>query len=237
MKVGIFGGTFNPIHYGHLRAAIEVQERMGLDRVLFVPAGEPPLKSTSIADARHRKKMVELAVAGNPFFEVSAVECEGRTGKSYSVETLGILGRENPGWDMHFIIGADAFRELHNWREPDRLLRMARFVVINRPPHVFAELLGSPYIERESESALLALDSGETARADAFLADGATAHMLRLDTLPISSTDIRKRLASGRAVTYLLPRSVESYIIAEQLYIAGPTEDDSSRLNEEKTRQ
>ena len=227
MKIGILGGTFNPVHYGHLRAAEEVRERLGLQRVLFVPAGTPPLKSEELADARHRLEMVSLAVAGNPFFEASAVECS-RPGTSFLVDTLDIISREHPDWELYFIIGSEAFSELPKWREPGRLLGMARFVVLGRPPVGFAAALaGSPYID--DTPTLRALDRGGIDTADVRIRGGGSVTLLSLDALPISSTAIRSAVKEGRSIRYLLPREVELYIITEQLYMPILTEDQTTR--------
>ena len=227
MKIGILGGTFNPVHYGHLRAAEEVRERLALERVLFVPAGTPPLKSDELADARHRLEMVSLAVAGNPFFEVSDVECK-RPGTSYLVDTLGIISREHPDWELYFIIGSEAFAELPKWREPERLLRMARFVVLGRPPLGFeAALKGSPYIG--DARALRALDRGEIESAELSIEGAGSVILLALDALPVSSTAIRSAVREGRSIRYLLPREVQLYIITEKLYLPMLREDQTTR--------
>ncbi len=227
MKIGILGGTFNPVHYGHLRAAEEVRERLALERVLFVPAGTPPLKSGELADARHRLEMVTLAVAGNPFFEVSGVECN-RPGTSYLIETLETISAGHPDWELYFIIGSEAFAELPRWREPRRLLNMARFVVLGRPPLGFeAALKGSPYIG--DAHALRALDRGETGEAEVSVMGGGSVIMLRMDALPVSSTAIRSALREGRSIRYLLPRDVELYIITEKLYLPMLREDQTTR--------
>lgn len=222
MKIGLLGGTFNPIHYGHLRAASEVRERLGLDKIVFVPAGTPPLKSAELAEARHRLAMVKLAVAGNPFFEVSDIECRYAK-KSYTVTTLERLTRDNPAWEPYFIIGSDAFADLPMWRDPARLLKLARFVVMGRPGHGFGVLRGSPYLGRGTGKVLKSLDSGELKHAQVALTGGGLADFVALNALSVSSTEIRALLHAGRSVAYLLPQDVETYIINNQLYILKST--------------
>jgi nicotinate-nucleotide adenylyltransferase len=120
---GIFGGTFNPIHYGHLRSAEEVREKFGLDKILFVPAGSPPLKTEGIADALHRQEMLRLAVTDNKFFELSDIECR-LPGKSYTVNTIEQLKEANPDAKFFFILGIDAFIDIPNWWQPEILITL-----------------------------------------------------------------------------------------------------------------
>jgi nicotinate-nucleotide adenylyltransferase len=216
MRLGVLGGTFNPIHYGHLRAAEEARERLGLERVLFVPAGNPPLKSSELADAGKRYAMTELAVAGNGWFELSDIELKS-TEKSYTVDTMKRLGERYPGAEFYFILGIDAFMEMSEWREPDRLVGATDFVLLNRPPHAFAALAASPYLD-VSEEALGALDSGRETMRAVTLRGGRTAFLLRAAPLDISSTTIRSLVRNGRSIKYLLPESVESFIITDGLY-------------------
>ncbi|MDX1648897.1 MAG: nicotinate (nicotinamide) nucleotide adenylyltransferase, partial [Myxococcota bacterium] len=133
---GIFGGTFNPIHVGHLRAAEEVREQLSLSRMLFLPSADPPLKREGpdvIAPARERLAWVRAAVASNPAFEADALEL-GREGPSYSVDTLELLTERLGPEQPVFVIGEDAFADLGSWREPERLLTLCDFAVMHRPP-------------------------------------------------------------------------------------------------------
>lgn len=218
MRLGVFGGTFNPIHFGHLRAAEEARQRVGLERVVFVPAASPPLKSgdVDLADVGHRLRMTAIAVATNIFFEVSDIECR-RPEKSYTVETARALRREYPGAEIFFILGIDAFMELPLWREPDELVRLIDFIIIGRPAVRFADLRESPYIEAAPED-LSALDRGETDMLTAPLGGGRSAVLLGTPLLEISSTDIRARVREGRSIKYLLPGRVESFIMTHGLY-------------------
>jgi nicotinate-nucleotide adenylyltransferase len=216
MRFGVFGGTFNPVHYGHLRAAEEVREALALDKVLFVPSGNPPLKSRDVEDIRHRHAMTAMAVASNGAFDVLDIEAK-RPGKSYTVLTLEELGRIYPGVGLSFIIGIDAFLDLPHWREPERLLAMADFIIIGRPPFLFADLGHSPFLDAERET-LLGLDGGGPSTADARLASGRPAVLVRTTAFDISSTAVRDLRRDGKSLKYLLPENVESYIMSNGLF-------------------
>lgn len=220
MKIGILGGTFNPIHLGHLRIAEEARERLGLDRVIFIPAGIPPLKNRDIAPARHRLRMTKLAVAGNRFFSVLDIEC-AKPGKSFTVETLELLARRHAGATLYFLTGIDAFLDLPHWKSPGRLLQLAHFVILSRPGTRFADLLDSPYIKTGRVS-LRELDARTRSEASLPLAGGHDLLLLRVTDLSVSSTAIRKALQNGLSAKYLLPPKVESYIIFNKLYSLTP---------------
>jgi nicotinate-nucleotide adenylyltransferase len=198
MRLGLFGGTFDPIHLGHLILAEQCRESCGLDRLWFVVAGEPPHKPGGRTAAAHRLEMARIAVAGHPKFIVSDLETR-RPGPHYSVETLESVGRDNPAEEIFFLIGADSLAELVSWREPARIAQLATIVVVNRP----------------------GIEEVEAAKLPDF---GADAHRLLSVTIPaigISSTDLRQRLAEDRSIRYLVPRGVEAYIEANGLYRAG----------------
>lgn len=216
MSLGLLGGTFNPVHYGHLRAAEEVRQRLALDGIVFVPAGAPPLKEEALASAAERYEMVRLAIAGNPAFGISDVET-AREGKSYTVDTIEALSREHPGERLLFILGVDAFMDVPYWKEPQRLLGSADFVVIRRPGFPFARLGGSRLV-RVERSLLNSLDRAEVERHEARLPGGRTATLLAIDALDISATAIRNHICEGRSARYLLPENVESYIMSKGLY-------------------
>jgi nicotinate-nucleotide adenylyltransferase len=193
-SVGVLGGTFDPIHIGHLAAAEEVREALGLERVLFVPAGIPPHKPGRLITApHHRLAMVELAIAGNPAFEVSRVELD-RTGPSYTVDTLDALV---PGRDLTLILSAESFRGLPSWQRPERILALARLAIVPRgglaPP-------GKGWLEEHFP--------------------GIAARIVELDAprLRLSATDIRSRVAAGRSIRYLVPDAVIGYIGDHDLY-------------------
>jgi len=195
MRLGLFGGTFDPIHLGHLILAEQCRESCGLDRVWFVVAGEPPHKPGGRTGVVHRLEMARIAVAGHPVFAVSEIETR-RPGPHYSVETLESVGRDNPGEELFFLIGADSLADLVSWREPARIAQLATIVVVNRP--------GIGEVDPTS------------------LPDfGPGSHRLLSVTIPligIASTDLRRRLAEGRSIRYLVPRGVEAYIEAQGLY-------------------
>jgi nicotinate-nucleotide adenylyltransferase len=200
-RIGILGGTFDPIHLGHLAAGEEARERLGLERVLFVPAGEPWQKAgRAISPGADRIAMVELGLAGNPCFEVSTIEVD-RPGPSYSVDTVEALiaaersaGRDP---DLWFILSAEAAHGLATWDRPDRLLALCRLAVVPRPG-------AAPFDPAELE----AIAPGSTGRA--VVLDGP-----RLD---LSGTAIRARVRAGRSIRYLVPDPIAAYIAAHGLY-------------------
>ncbi len=220
--VGVLGGTFNPIHVGHLRAGEEVAEALGLARVLFVPASRPPHKSGShddpIAPAADRLAWARLAVRDNPRFEVDPIEIE-RGGASYAVETLAALG-ERLGERPVFVIGRDAFLEIGDWREPARLFELAHFAVISRPPYAGptgpdgrAGDLGSwlPEIVRGD----VELDADGTRGRHA---SGTSVRLVEIRALDVSASDIRARIRAGRSVRYLLPETAREEILKSGIY-------------------
>ena len=216
MKVGIFGGTFNPIHYGHLRAAEEVREKLEFDKILFIPSGSPPLKIKELADAKHRYKMTRLAIVTNRLFELSDIECR-LSGKSYTVKTVEELKKNNPEIEFSFILGIDAFLDVTNWWHPERLITLANFVIISRPDFRFIDLQISPYI-KINRRILKRLDNAEIETYTIKLKSSRNATFLRLTPIGISSTGIRRLLKEGKSIKYLLPAEVESYIIVNKLY-------------------
>lgn len=216
MKLGIMGGTFNPIHYGHLRPAEEIRERLRLDKVIFIPSARPPHKETEIIAPQHRLEMARLAVRTNPFFDVSPVEVL-RKGKSYSVLTLEEV-LEGYRAELYFILGIDVFLELPTWREADRLFTLTNFVIIQRPPYTFQSLGQSPYLRSLTRSALTELDQGLKQSYRKSSENGKFIFFERVTGMDISATYIRKTIRTGKSIKYLLPVSVESYIIAHGLY-------------------
>ncbi|TAN40531.1 MAG: nicotinate-nucleotide adenylyltransferase [Nitrospirae bacterium] len=216
MKIGIFGGTFNPVHFGHLRAAEEAREKLSLDKVLFIPSGNPPLKTADLAEARHRLRMTQLAVQGNRAFEVLDMECI-RPERSYTVDTLMSLQQIYAGDELYFMLGIDAFLDIPNWWMPDRLVSLANFILFSRPGQRFTDLASSPYLPVEAE-ALSGLERIGAGPFTARLKTGKEVVMLQVTALNISSTDIRRRVKSGASIKYLLPEQVESFIISNSLY-------------------
>ena len=199
-KIGVLGGTFDPVHLGHLIVAADVREKLGLSEVLFVPAGKPWLKlkeEKTITVAEHRLAMVRLAIKGNPYFKVSTMETE-RPGSSYSIDTVLELKKKlGRGAELYFIVGPDALAELTRWKEPARLIEACQVVAIGRPGYAKADLR--------------ALDRS---------VPGAAKRIMLLDVpqIDISSTDIRKRVAQGQPIRRLVPEAVEKYIEKHKLY-------------------
>jgi nicotinate-nucleotide adenylyltransferase len=213
-STAIFGGSFNPIHTGHLLLADEVQELLGLDRVLFVPAAVPPHKApATLASASDRYAMVALAVASHPRFEVSDVEIR-RTGPSYTVDTLEALARA--GDALHLLIGSETFLDLLSWREPRRIASLARLVVVPRA--------GSPF-DPESDAAQkvvreIGLDG--FSRVERGRPPGRGVLVAHATSLPISASDLRARIREGRSLAYRMPETVAAYVRARGLYAAEP---------------
>jgi nicotinate-nucleotide adenylyltransferase len=206
MRLGLFGGTFDPIHLGHLILAEQCREACGLDRVWFVVAGSPPHKRSDRTSVAHRLEMVRIAIAGHPSFEVSDIEAK-RPGPHYSVETIEAVGRERPGDDLFFLIGADSLADLSSWREPERIARLATIVVVNRPGFDQVDLAGLP-------------DFGPGSRR---------LQAVTIPSIGIASNDLRFRLAGGRSIRYMVPRGVEAYIETQGLYLQrNPSETSAS---------
>ena len=205
MKLGVFGGTFNPIHMGHLRSAEEVREKLGLDKVIFVPARLPPHKTCeNLADPDFRLRLVRLAVAGNPAFEVSDLELT-REGPSYSADTLRqIRAAENPD-ELWFIMGADQYRELHTWFNFREILQTADLAVMLRPPFEAPQEPGQ-FMAGEFKPA-----------AEGFIhQSGRRTMMIKVTPLAVSSTQVREALAKGDTIRYLVPEVVRDELLKKQ---------------------
>jgi nicotinate-nucleotide adenylyltransferase len=197
MRIGVIGGTFDPPHLGHLIVAQETHLRLDLERVVFVPAGQPPHKrNQAITDADHRVAMVELAIAGDTRFALSRVDVE-RPGPCYSVDTVRLL-HEAWGEDaaIHFIIGSDSLRDLPKWYQPQRLLRMCQVIAVDRP--------GYPT---------------DLAKIDRDLPGVAgLIERIEIPTVDISSTQIRERVTNGWPIRYLVRDPVARYVQEHHLY-------------------
>lgn len=213
LKLGLLGGTFNPIHYGHLRAAEEVVDLFNLDKMFFVPSARPPHKEAApLEEMEHRLEMTRLAIADRPGFIISDLE-NRRRGFSYTIETLRQFHeRYGPGVQLFFITGLDAFLEVDSWKEYRSLFNLADFVVITRgggEPEAIAGLLKN----RVSD------DYEWDKDLEAFTSSAYQAvHFRKIVRLDISSTGIRSRLENGRTIRYLLPENVRQYIIDHNLY-------------------
>lgn len=223
MRLGLFGGSFNPIHNGHLGLARQAVEALPLDRLLFIPTGDPPHKrEQALAPARDRYRMVQLAIAGHPAFDISDIELT-RPGKSYSIDTVRELQRRSkPGTQLFFLIGLDAFLDFPTWRAPQALLELCHMVVIARPGTSFRTLATMPLLPVVSLRDLESLDAGTSRRLDIPLPTGPGIICLALPPSPISASDIRQRIQCGTTLANLLPPPVESFIIQHRLYQEDP---------------
>ena len=211
MRLGLFGGTFNPIHFGHLRAAEEVADDLDLDRLLFIPAARPPHKNTqAITPFTVRLEMLSLAVAGHPLFEVSDIE-NLRPEKSYSVETLRLFRRDyGPGAELYFIVGLDAMLEIETWREFREIFTLCHLVVLDRPGYDPADL--AAFLHRKVKCTY-------QDEARVYLHPSGNRIYFRLITrLDVSSSLIRRLAAQGLSLRYLLPEAVRRYILENKLY-------------------
>ncbi len=215
-RLGILGGTFNPIHYGHLAAAEEVRDRLKLDRVLFIPSFLPPHKQEEdMPSAVQRLEMVRLAISGNKNFKISDIEVK-RGGKSYTIDTVEALLTLYPGTELYFITGLDSFLDIQTWKGWERLLTLCSFVALSRPGYSFTDLAKIVFL-KESALGLAALDRQETAQI-AVKSDQKRVYLERISLYDISSTDIRTRIRQARTIKYHLPEAVEHYIIENKLY-------------------
>jgi len=212
-KIGLFGGTFNPIHFGHLRSAEEIYEIFALQKVIFIPAADPPhKKKENIIPASWRARMVKLAIADNPRFSLSLVELR-RKGKSYSVETIWHFRRRfGQRVQLYFIVGLDAFLEINTWKDYQTLFQLCHFVIMARPgfkkkfsaDHLPVELRNSFCYDKKQRGFIHESGFGVFPR--------------EITGLDISSTMIREKIAQGQSIKYLLPAGVEDFIYRHKLY-------------------
>ena len=218
-KIGLFGGTFNPIHLGHLRPAEEICDGFDLDQVIFIPASRPPHKTKDgIIPAPLRLEMVRLAIADNPRFSLSEVELE-RKGKSYSIETIEFFTRKfGPETYLYFILGLDAFLEINTWKEYAALFGLCHFVVMTRPG--FEKNFSREHLPVEL-SGEFCYDDQKFGYAHV---SGFFVYPREITALDISSTRIRDYLQKGQSVKYLLPTPVEMFIYKNKLYRAKEIE-------------
>ena len=198
MRLGIYGGTFDPVHLGHLVLAETCREQCRLDRVLFIPAGVPPHKQgRELTAGQLRAEMLEFAIAGQPAFSVDQSEIK-RSGPSYTVETLRRLRQEHPDDELLFLMGADSLAEFSLWRDPRETAELASLIVVNRgtqsPPELesFMPLLGAAAVARIQRVTMPGID--------------------------ISASDLRRRAHAGLSLRYLTPRAVEQFVIEHQVY-------------------
>jgi nicotinate-nucleotide adenylyltransferase len=213
MKIGLFGGTFDPIHWGHLRSAEEVSETFGLGRVYFIPAAVPPHKrGYTTTAARDRLRMVQLAVAKNPRFAASTAEIS-RAGVSYSIDTVReFAARRQPGDSLYFIIGLDAFREIGTWKDFAGLFPLCNFIVTSRPGSKERDPLKGTGIAVKK---LFCYDFKSRAYRHE---SGKRIFFNELTDIAISASEIRALVRQGKSIRYLVPPEVEKYIKQRRLY-------------------
>ena len=189
MRLGVFGGAFDPVHTGHLVLASQCREQLALDAVWLVPNGSPPHKDPrGLADAGTRVEMLELATAGDPGLVVSRIEID-RGGVSYTVDTLETIADDDPERELFLLLGADSVADLTNWYQPERICELARVVAVNRGG-----------------------TTGETAVI------GCQIEEVTIPAIDVSSSDIRRRIRQGRSIRHLVPRAVEAYVIEHAVY-------------------
>lgn len=203
MRLGIFGGSFNPVHYGHLLLAETCREQARLDEVWFVPNAISPLKQDQPPAAdKHRIEMLKLAIGGNESFHVSTLEID-RGGISYTVDTLAQIASEQPAAELYFLMGADSLVDLPKWREPRRICELALPLVVRRQ--------GSPEAQYQALAALLSTERMELVRR----------MTVDMPIIELSASDLRRRAAAGLSLRFRTPRAVERYIETHALYRAS----------------
>ena len=201
MKIGLIGGTFNPIHHGHLILSEYVRENCQLDKVIFIPTGLPPHKSESVVkDPEIRLEMTKMAIESNQYFRVSHIETY-RQGLSYTIDTIKELKILYPNDQLYFIIGADSLFELPTWKYYEKLISTTNIIVVNRPGGA-NNLIGAKIKEYEDEF-------------------GGNIIEVKSPLIDISSSDIRDRVKAGKSIKYLVPSNVEEYILQNSLYKEG----------------
>jgi nicotinate-nucleotide adenylyltransferase len=199
-RLGIFGGSFDPVHFGHLLLAESCREQCDLDEVWFVPAAVPPHKQgEERTSAKDRVEMLKLAIAGHPQFRVSTIEID-RGGVSYTVSTLAAIGQQRPEADLFLLLGGDSLRDLGTWRQPERICELATPVAVGR--------VGSPPADYSSLQRIVSAERLEYIRR----------HAVEMPLVELSSTDLRRRVAQSRSIRYMTPRAVEMYISQHAIY-------------------
>ena len=200
MRIGVFGGTFDPVHLGHLILAEQCREQAQLDQILFVPAALPPHKREKpLTSFAQRVEMLALAISGYPVFRIDELE-KDRAGPSFTVDTLTHLHQSRPGDEIFFILGSDSVRDLPIWYQPRRILELATVLVVERADH--------PVFSASELRQALQLEEACPLRYQ----------VVAMPLITISSRDLRKRIADGRSVRYMIPRAVEAYIAEKGLY-------------------
>jgi nicotinate-nucleotide adenylyltransferase len=207
MRIGVFGGTFDPAHYGHLLLAEQCREQGGLDQVWFVPAPRPPHKTDQpLTRFEQRVEMLALAIAGNPALIVNEVE-KDRAGPSFTVDTLAEFQKRHPSDEFFLLVGSDTLRDLPHWYDPVGVLQRAGLLVVVRPNH--------PVLDPDKLRALVQLPADVPLRME----------IVEMPLIDISSRDLRRRVVLGKSIRYFLPRAVEAYIYDKQIYFRTTASD------------
>jgi nicotinate-nucleotide adenylyltransferase len=200
MRIGVFGGTFDPVHVAHLILAEQCREQAALDQVWFIPAARPPHKPERVLTPfAARLEMLALAIAGQPAFRIDELE-KARPGPSYTADTLAALCSRCPGDEFFLLIGSDTLHDLPHWHAPQRVAELATLLIVARP--------GWQMVEVETLAPALGLPGATSLRHQ----------VVQMPLLEISSRDLRQRAAAGRSLRYMVPRAVEAYLLERQLY-------------------
>ncbi|WP_025270417.1 nicotinate-nucleotide adenylyltransferase [Hippea sp. KM1] len=208
MRIAIFGGSFNPIHIGHLRGAISVYETFKLNKVVFMPAGNPPHKKVEQTTPQQRYQMVKLATEGLDFFEVSRLEID-KKGINYTIETVYEFKESHPSDELFFIVGTDAFYQLDSWKNHRELVGLITFILIKRPEYDTSAIL-------KKYSSIVNFERIE--KEGAYSAKKNTVYIYTPPAFDVSSSMIRKKIKNSECIRYLVPESVEKFIEKEGLY-------------------
>jgi nicotinate-nucleotide adenylyltransferase len=201
MRVGVLGGTFDPVHVGHLILAEQCREQARLDEVRFIPAARPPHKQQdAVTSFEHRVEMLSLAIAGHAAFRIDTLE-KDRSGPSYTADTLQDLHARHSDAELYLILGSDCLPDLVHWHEPARIMQLAAFLLVERR--------GWPIWQNDQLCAALALAANTDVRQQ----------IVQMPLIEISSRDVRARVAAARSIRYLVPRAVECYIDQHRLYV------------------
>lgn len=202
MRIGVFGGSFDPVHFGHLILAEQCREQAQLDEVWLIPAARPPHKYTHPpSEFSHRLHMLELAVAGQPNYRIDQLEAE-RSGPSFTADTLDELHRRHPSHDWYLLLGSDSLPDLPQWHEPQRIVARAGLVVMERP--------GWPVVTADELAKLLKLPPDAELRLQ----------KVEVPLIDLASRDIRRRVRTGKSIRFMVPADVENYLRNQKLYVA-----------------